>query len=66
MPRLVHLTLTLTEAEATALYVLAGETMGYTDAVNQMFPHPARRAAAYRAYDKLLQARQEAHTKRGG
>src|SRR5262249_39000996 len=45
--------LRLTEAEAGALATVAGATMEYPDALEASLQSPARRCAAWRAYERL-------------
>jgi hypothetical protein len=46
-----NVTVTMTYAEASALWGAAGNTVDHPDAMEWM--HPSRRAATYRGHDKL-------------
>jgi hypothetical protein len=49
-------TVTLTLAEAKALWQAAGEVLDHYDAALVSFPNPSTRAAAGRGHDKLATA----------
>lgn len=54
---MAHVVLILTELEAAALDLAAGNTMDWPDAVEAVLGSGRDRAAAYRAYHKLVRAR---------